>query len=60
MEFKEFPKIPRLNREFTITEKIDGTNGCIVVEEGSISDRDGATAVVDINPGGFERKLGGG
>jgi hypothetical protein len=27
--FQEFPKIPRLNRNITITEKIDGTNAAI-------------------------------
>lgn len=32
-EFKEFPKIARLNRECIITEKIDGTNACVVVTE---------------------------
>lgn len=37
IEFKEFRKIPRLNREVIITEKIDGTNGCVVVgEDGSV------------------------
>lgn len=30
-EFKPFPKIARLNRECVITEKIDGTNGCVIV-----------------------------
>jgi len=29
MEFEKFPKIPRLNRQVTITEKIDGTNAQI-------------------------------
>lgn len=29
VEFMPFPKIPRLNRDITITEKIDGTNGAI-------------------------------
>lgn len=33
MEFKEFKKIPRLSRECVITEKIDGTNGVIAIEE---------------------------
>lgn len=28
-EFQGFPKIPRFNRDIVITEKIDGTNGCI-------------------------------
>jgi hypothetical protein len=31
--FQEFPKIARLNRECIITEKIDGTNACVVVTE---------------------------
>jgi hypothetical protein len=33
MEFIEFPKIARLSRECIITEKIDGTNGCICIGE---------------------------
>src|SRR5260221_12272095 len=33
MEFEEFQKIARLSRECTITEKIDGTNGCIFIGE---------------------------
>lgn len=33
MEFEEFPKIARLSRECTITEKIDGTNACILITE---------------------------
>lgn len=32
MEFIPFSKIPRLNRDITITEKIDGTNACIAIE----------------------------
>ncbi len=32
-EFIGFPKVPRLNRPIVITEKIDGTNGCVVIEE---------------------------
>lgn len=32
-EFKEFPKIPRLNRDVVITEKLDGTNACIYIAE---------------------------
>jgi hypothetical protein len=31
--FQEFPKIPRLSRDIRITEKIDGTNACVVVPE---------------------------
>lgn len=31
-EFEEFPKIARWNRNVVITEKIDGTNGAVVIE----------------------------
>jgi len=37
-EFKEWPKIPRLNRTVVVTEKIDGTNACVVVaEDGTVT-----------------------
>jgi hypothetical protein len=32
-EFREFQKIPRLYREVIVTEKIDGTNACVVIGE---------------------------
>jgi hypothetical protein len=32
-EFREWPKIPRWERPVVITEKIDGTNACVIVEE---------------------------
>lgn len=32
-EFRAWPKIPRWNRDITITEKIDGTNACVIVQE---------------------------
>lgn len=36
-EFEPWPKISRLNRDILITEKIDGTNACVVVtEEGEV------------------------
>jgi len=33
-EFREWPKIPRWDRPAVITEKIDGTNACVVVTAG--------------------------
>lgn len=33
IDFVEFPKMARLNRECIITEKIDGTNACIKITE---------------------------
>lgn len=32
VEFKEWPKIPRLSSPFVVTEKIDGTNSAVVIE----------------------------
>lgn len=51
-EFIEFPKIPRLNRDMLVTEKIDGTNACIVIEifDGSQTPEDGCTFVDLKNP----------
>ena len=42
VEFKEWPKIPRggPNEIITITEKIDGTNACVIVEDGLYGDDD--------------------
>lgn len=34
MDFIGFPKIARLSRDCIITEKIDGTNGCIYIGRG--------------------------
>jgi len=33
MNFEAFPKIPRLSRDCVITEKLDGTNACVIVTE---------------------------
>jgi hypothetical protein len=33
IEFRAFPKIPRLKRNITITEKLDGTNACVIITE---------------------------
>ncbi|MBA8805578.1 hypothetical protein FB382_003923 [Nocardioides ginsengisegetis] len=33
IEFQPWPKIARLNRDITITEKIDGTNAAVIVGE---------------------------
>ena len=32
IEFKSFPKIPRLFRDCVITEKLDGTNGIVHIQ----------------------------
>lgn len=32
IEFQAFPKVPRLNRDIVITEKIDGTNAAVVIQ----------------------------
>lgn len=33
VDFQAFPKIPRLNRDIIVSEKIDGTNACVVVAD---------------------------
>jgi hypothetical protein len=33
VEFQPWPKIPRLNREIVVTEKIDGSNAAVVIVE---------------------------
>jgi len=38
IEFKEWPKTPRLLRNITITEKIDGTNAAIGIVGGEVDD----------------------
>lgn len=37
IEFESFPKLQRLNGPVIVTEKIDGTNACIVIENGEIA-----------------------
>jgi hypothetical protein len=32
IDFVAFPKIPRLKRDIVISEKIDGTNACVVID----------------------------
>ena len=36
-EFKEFPKLYRLNREWVASEKMDGTNSCVVIADDGVS-----------------------
>jgi hypothetical protein len=36
-EFKEFPKIARISRDCIITEKIDGTNAQVVIQDGQVT-----------------------
>jgi len=55
MDFREFQKIPRLSREMIITEKIDGTNGVIAInEEGDFCVGSGNRWLTKINALGEE------
>lgn len=40
IEFKAWPKTPRLFRDITITEKIDGTNACVVIQPEFFDERE--------------------
>jgi hypothetical protein len=46
-EFQEFPKMARLSRDMIVTEKLDGTNACVVIERAG-----------DFMPGEFVAQLG--
>ena len=48
LEFQPFPKLARLNRDITITEKIDGTNAAVVIVEDSADVDAQAGHVLDI------------
>jgi hypothetical protein len=41
IEFQSWPKIARLNRDITVTEKIDGTNAAIVIDQFNGDERKG-------------------
>ena len=48
MEFNPFPKLHRLSRDIVVTEKLDGTNAQIFIEDETlVEDRSIITAVVD-------------
>lgn len=40
-EFRAWPKTPRLYRDVLITEKLDGTNACVIIEAGDPTDHQG-------------------
>ena len=64
-EFCEFPKIPRLSRECVVTEKIDGTNASIHIEQwtglcpGDGEEQDGSLCVfLDGEPPAYALRVG--
>lgn len=56
MDFVEFPKMTRLNREVVVTEKIDGTNAQVVIVDKREADLPrGCTIVGDLAVGAGSR-----
>lgn len=51
MEFVAWPKTPRLFRDIVVTEKIDGTNACIVFEKFNEGDDQSCGAVAHLDIG---------
>ncbi len=50
IEFKAYPKTPRLFRDIVVTQKLDGSNACCVIEIGNPSDsQEGYVAGIDIS-----------
>lgn len=48
--FREFPKVPRLTREVVVTEKIDGTNACVAIIDGTHLYDPNVTPVAAVGP----------
>ncbi len=51
LEFNEFPKIARLSREIVITEKLDGTNASIFIQNEALEEKNmgfGAAFIEDL------------
>lgn len=53
MEFTEFPKLARLSREVIITEKIDGTNASIFIQNESLETIHNQPDVIAISSDGM-------
>lgn len=53
MEFEGWPKIPRLNGDMVITEKLDGTNAGIIIEPCTLDPADIAQGNWRLAPGAF-------
>lgn len=51
MEFKEFPKMARLSREIIITEKIDGTNASIFIQNLALEEDINDPDIISISNG---------
>lgn len=56
IEFKEFPKMARLSREVIITEKIDGTNASIFIQNEVLEE--GADPVIVARKDGYTMRVG--
>lgn len=53
IEFKEFPKIARLNREVIVTEKIDGTNAAVVITDDGQIGAQSRSRLITVNDDNF-------
>lgn len=57
MEFVEFPKMARLSREVVITEKIDGTNSSITIQNVAL-ETDLSDPNIVVNNGDYTMRVG--
>lgn len=57
-EFKPFPKIPRLMRDMVVTEKLNGTNASVYIEEAT-GEGDLTVSTIVETPRGFFRVQAG-
>lgn len=47
-EFKEFPKIFRYSREAVVTEKLDGTNAAVIIQDGKVIGAQSRTRLITV------------
>lgn len=52
-QFREFNKIARWSRDVIVTEKIDGTNGCIIIEEGVVTGVQSRNKLITVDDDNF-------
>ena len=57
MKFTEFPKMPRSSREIVITEKIDGTNASIFIQNLDLEDLSSNEEIIAVKEG-FSMRAG--
>lgn len=57
MDFEPFPKIPRLDGDAVFTEKLDGTNACLLIDLTADGDADNTEVLAIVNHNGADHSI---